>query len=54
MRSEPEIARQLFSYVDIEDPIAADHPLRAIRSLAEGVLVGLSGKFSMLYSVQEQ
>ncbi|MCA3554374.1 MAG: transposase [Aestuariivirga sp.] len=50
MRGVTEGTRQLFSYVDIEDRIPADHPLRAIRLLVEEVLAGLSGEFSKLYS----
>jgi transposase len=40
----------MFSYVRLEDRIASDHPLRAIRTLVEEVLQELSGKFSALYS----
>jgi transposase len=50
MRGGPEDAKQLFSYVDIEDRIAADHPLRAVKGLVEEVLAGLSREFSKLYS----
>jgi transposase len=50
MRGGAEETKQLFSYVDIEDRIAKDHPLRAIRALVEEVLEGLSLEFSKLYS----
>jgi transposase len=50
MRGGPEETKQLFSYVDIEDRIAGDHPLRAVRTLVEQVLVGLSRDFGRLYS----
>lgn len=40
----------LFSYVRLEDRIAADHPLRAIRSLTDEVLAALSQRFEALYS----
>jgi transposase len=50
MRGGPEETKQFFSYVDIEDRIAGDHPLRAIRALVEEVLEGLSAAFSKLYS----
>ena len=50
MRGGPEETKQLFSYVDIEDRIASDHPLRAIRALVEEVFEGLSAAFSKLYS----
>ena len=50
MRGGPEETKQLFSYVDIEERISGDHPLRAVRDLVEEVLVGLSREFSKLYS----
>ena len=50
MRGGPEETKQLFSYVDIEDRIAGDHPLRAVRTLVEQVLEGLSREFGKLYS----
>jgi transposase len=50
MRGGPEETRQFFSYVDIEDRIAADHPLRSVRSLVEQVLEELSREFAKLYS----
>jgi transposase len=50
MRGGPEETKQLFSYVDIEERVAADHPLRGIRDLVELVLAGLSREFGKLYS----
>ena len=50
MRGGPEETKQLFSYVDIEERIAGDHPLRAIRALVEEALEELSAGFSKLYS----
>jgi transposase len=50
MRGGPEVSKRLFSYVDTEDRIAGDHPLRAIRALVEQVLEGLSREFAKLYS----
>ena len=50
MRGGPEETKQLFSYIDIEDRIAGDHPLRPIRALVEEVLNGLSREFAKLYS----
>ncbi len=49
MRGGPEETKELFSYVDTEDRIAGDHPLRSIRSLVEQVLEGLSREFAKLY-----
>lgn len=40
----------MFSYVRLEDRIAADHPLRSIRALVEDVLEQLSGRLAALYS----
>jgi transposase len=50
MRGGPEETKQLFSYIDIEDRIAGDHPLRAGRDLVEQVLGGLSRESAKLYS----
>jgi transposase len=40
----------MFSYVALEDRIPKDHPLRAIRALADQVLRGMSKQFDGLYS----
>jgi transposase len=50
MRGGTEETKQLFSYVDIEGRIAADHPLRAVKGLVEEVLQSLSREFTKLYS----
>ena len=50
MRGSDDRAAGLFSYVRLEDRIAADHPLRAIRGLVEEVLERLSGRLAGLYS----
>jgi transposase len=50
MRGGDEETRQLFSYVDIEDRIAGDHPLRAVKALVERILDELSREFGKLYS----
>ena len=42
----------LFSYVDIEARVAADHPLRAIRELANGALARLDRDFAGLYAAE--
>jgi transposase len=41
---------QLFSYVDLEDRVRRDHPLRAIRQIANEALVLLEREFAALYS----
>ena len=50
MRGGTEETRQLFSYVDMEDRIPGDHPLRAVGKLVDEVLQKMSGRFSALYS----
>lgn len=50
MRGADDRTGGLFSYVRLEDRIAADHPLRSIRSLVEEVLERLSGRLAGLYS----
>ncbi len=50
MRGADDRAVGMFSYVRLEDRVAADHPLRAIRGLVEEVLERLSGRFAGLYS----
>lgn len=50
MRGTEERMSGLFSYVRLEDRVAADHPLRMIRGLVEEVLGQLSGRFADLYS----
>src|SRR5271170_1625080 len=50
MRGDDEICGCLFSYVDLEDRVRADHPLRPIREIANAALAALSGDFAALYS----
>lgn len=50
MRGSDKRSRELFSYVDLEKRVRADHPLRAIRSLTGAALETLSGDFAALYS----
>lgn len=50
MRGSDDRSLGLFSYVRLEDRIAADHPLRAIRLLVEEVLERLSSRLAGLYS----
>lgn len=42
MRGEDRTTDQLFAYVNVEDRIASDHPLRQIRQLANDALKGPS------------
>ena len=50
MRGSDKRAGELFSYVDLEQRVRQDHPLRAIRSLTDAALEALSGDFAALYS----
>ena len=50
MRGEDQRSEGFFSYVRLDTRIPADHPLRAIRALADEALSGLSRKFDRLYS----
>ena len=50
MRGTDKRSGELFSYVDLEARVRADHPLRAIRSVVSEALDALSGAFKVLYS----
>src|SRR3981189_255966 len=50
MRGSNQRSGELFSYVDLEQRVRADHPLRAIRELTDSAMAGLSGDFAALYS----
>ena len=50
MRGEDERSGKLFSYVDLEGRVPAEHPLRTIRGIVNEALAGLSAEFEALYS----
>jgi transposase len=50
MRGSDRRSGELFSYVDLEKRVRANHPLRAIRSLTDAALASLSDEFVTLYS----
>jgi transposase len=50
MRGSDKRSGELFSYVDLEQRVRPDHPLRTIRSLTDGALGSLSADFAVLYS----
>ena len=50
MRGSDERSGELFSYIDLEQRVRWDHPLRAIRSLTDTALEALSANFAALYS----
>ena len=49
MRGDDEICGNLFSYIDVEDRVRRDHPLRVIREIANTALAALTGEFAALY-----
>lgn len=49
MRGSDRRSCELFSYVDVEARVRRDHPLRAIRGLANEALDTLSADFAALY-----
>jgi transposase len=50
MRGSDKRSGSLFSYVDLEARVRRDHPLRAIRELADAALESLTGAFGELYA----
>jgi transposase len=50
MRGDDAICGSLFSYIDLEKRVRADHPLRVIRQIANAALKSLSGEFAKVYS----
>ncbi len=50
MRGVDERSGSLFSYVDLEARVRPDHPLRAIREIANAALGDVTGDFARLYT----
>jgi transposase len=50
MRGLDQRSGSLFSYVDLEARVRADHPLRPIREMVNAALERLSGEFDVLYA----
>jgi transposase len=50
MRGNDAVAGSLFSYVDVEKRVRADHPLRVIRGIVNATLSAMSAEFDALYS----
>ena len=50
MRGSDQRSGSLFSYVDLEDRVRGDHPLRTIREIANAALGALSGAFEAIYA----
>jgi transposase len=50
MRGSDERSGSLFSYVDLESRVGADHPLRPIRTVVNEALAALSSDFEAIYA----
>ncbi len=50
MRGRDALAGSLFSYVDLEKRVRADHPLRVIRTIVNTALLAMSPDFDRLYA----
>jgi transposase len=50
MRGQDSRSGSLFSYVDLEQRVRSDHPLRTIRTLVNEALASLDGCFGEIYS----
>ena len=50
MRGGDERSGELFSYIDLEKRVRSDHPLRAIRTIANEALTALGREFAALYT----
>jgi hypothetical protein len=50
MRGVDRRTGELFSYVDLESRVRADHPLRAIRAVVNATLAAMSADFAGLFS----
>jgi transposase len=49
MRGKDEVRGSLFSYVDLEQRVGPDHPLRVIRGIVNAALLEMSAEFDALY-----
>ena len=50
MRGDDQRQSAMFSYISAEQRVPKDHPLRAIRTMVDTTLDGLSPQFEALYS----
>src|SRR3712207_3528560 len=50
MRGLDQRTGELFSYVDLEARVRADHPLRSIRAVVNEALAALESEFAPLYA----
>jgi transposase len=52
MRGSDRRSGELFSYIDIESRIRADHPLRTIKLIVDDALAEMSAEFDALYAAK--
>jgi hypothetical protein len=52
MRGSDMRTGELFSYVDLEERVPRNHPLRVIRRIVNEVLAELDGEFEKLYAAE--
>jgi transposase len=52
MRGTDERSGALFSFVDLEERVPKQHPLRKIRQIVNDALASLDGEFSRLYAAE--
>ena len=52
MRGSDRRTGDLFSYVDLEERVPRNHPLRQIRRIVNEVLLALDGEFGKLYAAE--
>ena len=50
MRGQDQTSGKLFSYIDVDARVPAQHPLRIIRGIVNDVLFSLSPDFEDMYS----
>ena len=50
MRGSDVVTGSMFSYVDLEDRVPANHPLRVIREVVNEVLAALDPEFASMYA----
>lgn len=50
MRGGDDRSGELFSYVDLEKRVRADHPLRSIRAVVNEALAAMEREFAPLYA----
>jgi transposase len=50
VRGSDAVSGKLFSYVDLEKRVPANHPLRVIRQIVNATLVAMSTEFDALYA----